>query len=73
MRALVTPLTFLVVALPGRAVEQQPSAVDVDRLVAELHASYVSANVPPDATFTALLQRDVRADLVTNRLPSDNL
>lgn len=73
MRALMAPLTLLVVASPSRVVEQQPSAADMERMVAELQASHVSANVPPDATFTALLQRDVLAYLVANRLPSEGL
>lgn len=73
MRSLMAPLALLVVASPGRAVQQQPSAADVERMVADLQASHVSANIPPDATFMALLQRDFRAYLVANRLPSESL
>lgn len=42
----------------------------MERVVAELQASHISENVPPDASFMMLLQRDVRAFLVANKLPA---
>ncbi|MDF0544829.1 hypothetical protein PX699_20990 [Sphingobium sp. H39-3-25] len=45
----------------------------MDRTVAELQASHIEANVRSEASFIELLQRDVRAYLVTNRLPAKSV
>jgi hypothetical protein len=42
----------------------------MERAIAEIQASHISANVPPDADFMVFLERDVRAYLVAHRLPS---
>ena len=73
MRALIAPMALLTIASAGWAAEQQSSTNDMRSMVAELQASHISANAPPDASFVVLLQRDVRAYLVANRLPSQTL
>jgi hypothetical protein len=73
IRSLIAPLALLVVASTSWAAEQQPSTADMERMMAELQASHITANVPPDDSFMTLLQRDVRAYLVANRLPSKSV
>ena len=73
MRQLIAPLALIFVASTGWAATQKPSTADMERMMAELQASHISANVPPDANFMMLLQRDVRAYLVANRLPSKSV
>jgi hypothetical protein len=73
MRVLIAPLALLIVASTGWAAEQQSSTIDMERTMAGLQASHVSANVPPDASFMALLQRDIQAYLVANQLPSKSV
>ncbi len=41
--------------------------------MAELQASHIAANVPPDAAFMTTLRRDVLAYLAANRLPSKSV
>ena len=69
-RVLIASMSLLLVASTGWASEQQPSIADKERRVTRLQSSHISANVPPDAKFMVFLQRDVRAYLVANRLPS---
>jgi hypothetical protein len=73
MRTLIAPLALLFVSSTSWAAEQQPSTADMERMMAELQASHISANAPPDASFMALLQRDVRAYFVANLLPSKSV
>ena len=73
IRALLAALTLLCVASPGWAAGQQASTADMERVMAEVQASHISGNVPPDASFSLLLERDVRAHLVANRLPSKSV
>jgi hypothetical protein len=73
MLTLIAPLTLVFVASTSLAAEQQPSAAEMERMMAEVQASHIAGNVPPDASFMTLLQRDVRAYLVANRLPSESV
>jgi len=74
MRAfLIVPLALLFVASTGGATAQPPSTSSMERMMSELHVNHISANVPPDADFMVLLQRDIRAYLVANGLPSKNV
>ncbi len=60
---------FISVSAPVTA-QQTPSTAEMERMVAELQASHISANAPPDASFSKILDRDVRAYLAAHRLPS---
>ena len=71
-RVLIVPLA-LAIASTGWGAEQQPSTADMQRMMAELQASHISANVPPDTSFMAFLERDVRAYLVANHIPLKSL
>lgn len=73
MRPFVATLALLVFASAGEAREQRSSAADMERMMVELQGKHIAANVPPDAAFMPLLQRDVRAYLVTKKLPSKSL
>lgn len=73
MRFLIAPLALLFGASSNLAAAQQPSTAEMERMIAELQASHISANVPPDASFIMLLQRDVRAFLAANKLPSKSI
>jgi hypothetical protein len=70
MRALIAPLALLFVSSTGWSAEQLPSAAEMKRIMAEEQSSHISANVPPAASFMVLLQRDIRAYLAANKLPS---
>jgi len=73
MRTLIAPLALLFVSSTSWAAEKQPSTADMERMMAELQASHITANAPPDASFMTMLQRDVRAYLLANRLPANSL
>ena len=73
IRALLAPMALLCVAATGWAAGQQASTADMERVMAEVQASHITGNVPPDASFSLLLERDVRAYLLANRLPSKNV
>jgi hypothetical protein len=66
-------LALLFVASTAFAKEQAPSTDNMQYRMAEFQVDHIKANVPPDAIFMKLLERDVRAHLVSNRLPSKNV
>lgn len=73
MRSLIAAAASLFVASAGLTAEQQQSTADMESMMVELQASHIAANAPPDATFMAILERDVRAYLVAKRLPSKSV
>ena len=73
MPGLIRPLALVFFASTGWAVAQPSPTADMTRRMTEPQARHISANVPPDDSFVVLLQRDVRAYLVANKLPSRNL
>jgi hypothetical protein len=73
IRKMMTCLALLLVTYRGQAEEQSPSTADMQHMMPELQASHITANVPPEASFMKLLQRDIRAYLVANRLPAKSI
>lgn len=58
VRFLAMSFTLLAAA-PGAA--QRPSDADLERMVAEVQASHIGGNVPNEADFARLLERDLGA------------
>lgn len=62
--------TLLISISVSVTAQQTPSTADMERMAAQLQASHISANAPPDSSFSKILERDVRAYLAAHRLPS---
>lgn len=73
IRALIAPVALAFIAPASWAAEEQQSTIAMERPMAELQASHIAANVPPDAAFMTALRRDVLAYLAANRLPSKSV
>ncbi|MBJ6121508.1 hypothetical protein [Sphingomonas mollis] len=62
--------TLLIFVSTSVTAQQTPSAADMERMVSQLQARHISANAPPDSSFSKILDRDVRAYLAAHQLPS---
>lgn len=73
IRALIAPVALFSTVSASWAAEEQQSTAAMERTMAELQASHISANVPPEASFMTILRRDVLAYLAANGLPSKSV
>jgi len=73
LRKLFAFMILLFVTSTAPVAGQAPSTAEMEHIMEDLQASHIRANVPPDSSFMTLLERDVRAYLVAQRLPSKSV